>query len=75
VAPLVTGARLVAAPVAALVGTAEPVLGPLWVWLFMSEMPSGRTLIGGAIVLAALVAHLGWRSRAALAQRGRGTGS
>lgn len=70
----VTGARLVAAPVAALIGTAEPVLGPLWVWLFMSETPSGRTLIGGAIVLAALVAHLSWRSRAVLAQRRSGAG-
>lgn len=71
----VTGARLVAAPVVALIGTAEPVLGPLWVWLFMSETPSGRTLIGGAIVLTALVTHLGWRSRALLAHRGGESGS
>jgi drug/metabolite transporter (DMT)-like permease len=53
-----TGARLIPAAVAALVGTLEPVLGPIWVWLVHNEIPSGRTLIGGAVVFAALVIHL-----------------
>jgi drug/metabolite transporter (DMT)-like permease len=30
------------------------VLGPLWVWIFLSEQPSTATLAGGAIVLAAV---------------------
>jgi len=57
-AMFVTGARLVPAAVAALVGTLEPVLGPIWVWLVHHEVPSGRTLVGGAVVLTALVVHL-----------------
>jgi len=59
----VTGVRLVPAAAAALIGTAEPVLGPLWVWLVHDEIPSGRTLAGGAIVILALLAHLGWQMR------------
>jgi drug/metabolite transporter (DMT)-like permease len=54
----VTGVRRVPATLAALVGTLETVLGPLWVWLTHDEVPSFRTLLGGSIVLAALVAHL-----------------
>ena len=57
----VTGARLVPSPIAALIGTAEPMLGPLWVWLFLNEIPSNLTLIGGGIILAALLAHLSWQ--------------
>jgi len=59
----VTGVRLLPAAVAALISTAEPVLGPVWVWLVHGEVPSGRTLLGGAIVIAALLAHLAWQLR------------
>lgn len=52
------GARLIPAALAALVGTIEPVLGPLWVWLVHGELPSERTLIGGGVVFVALVVHL-----------------
>ncbi|TIV27116.1 MAG: DMT family transporter, partial [Mesorhizobium sp.] len=47
------GARLVPAAIAALLGTFEPILGPIWVWLVHSEVPSVRTTIGGAIVVTA----------------------
>lgn len=59
----VTGARLIPAAVAALIGTIEPVLGPIWVWLIHHEVPSARTLLGGAVILAALLIHLmiDWR--------------
>lgn len=56
-----TGARLVPAAVAALIGLLEPAAGPLWVWLVHGEVPSGRTLAGGAIVLAALIFHIAWQ--------------
>ncbi len=59
----VTGVRLLPAAVAALIGTAEPVLGPIWVWLVHGEVPVGRTLLGGAIVILALLAHLAWQMR------------
>jgi drug/metabolite transporter (DMT)-like permease len=32
----------------------EALLGPLWVWLVIREVPSIETLIGGATILAAL---------------------
>lgn len=54
----VTGARLIPAALAALISTAEPVLGPVWVWLVHGEEPSAATLVGGGIVLAALVWHV-----------------
>ena len=56
-AMFVSGARLIPASIASLIGTAEPVLGPLWVWLIHGEVPSLRTLLGGLIVLGALIAH------------------
>lgn len=67
----VTGARLVPAAVAALLGVAETMLGPAWVWLAFGETPSGRTLLGGGLILAALLGHLAWQL-AAPARRGAG---
>lgn len=54
-----TGARLVPAAIAALLGTFEPILGPIWVWLIHSEVPSGRTILGGTVVVTALLVHIG----------------
>ena len=53
-----TGARLIPAAYAALIGCFEPILGPIWVWLAHGEEPSGRALLGGLIVLAALLTHV-----------------
>ena len=33
----------------------EIVLAPFWVWLIVNETPAGNTVIGGAIILAALI--------------------
>jgi drug/metabolite transporter (DMT)-like permease len=33
----------------------EVVLGPVWVWLALDERPSTLTLVGGAIVIVAIV--------------------
>lgn len=52
---LTIGARLIPAAEVALITLLEIVLGPLWVWLALSERPSATTLAGGAIVLAAVV--------------------
>jgi drug/metabolite transporter (DMT)-like permease len=62
----VTGVRLVPATLAALVGTIEPVLGPIWTWLVHGEVPSARTVLGGSFVFGALLFHLGveWRHQA-----------
>jgi drug/metabolite transporter (DMT)-like permease len=53
-----SGARLVPSALAALLGTLEPVLGPIWVWLVHGEVPSERTIIGGGVVFIALMVHL-----------------
>jgi drug/metabolite transporter (DMT)-like permease len=52
---LTIGARLIPAAEVALITLLEIVLGPLWVWLALSEQPSATTLVGGAIVVAAVV--------------------
>jgi len=52
---LTIGARLIPAAEVALITLLEIVLGPLWVWIALSEQPSATTLAGGAVVLAAVV--------------------
>jgi drug/metabolite transporter, DME family len=37
-----------------LLSLTEVVLGPIWVWLGVGEVPSPLTLAGGAIVLGAV---------------------
>jgi drug/metabolite transporter (DMT)-like permease len=51
------GARLIPVAEASLIGVLECVLGPLWVWLAIGERPGLFALIGGAVILSALVAH------------------
>lgn len=35
----------------------EAILGPLWVWLFLGEVPHVFTFTGGAVIIGALIAH------------------
>jgi DME family drug/metabolite transporter len=42
---------------AAIVGYIEPVLNPVWVYLFLGERPSTWAILGGSIIIAAVVAH------------------
>ena len=51
---LTIGGRLIPAAEVALITLLEVVLGPLWVWAFLSEEPSAATLAGGGIVLVAV---------------------
>jgi drug/metabolite transporter (DMT)-like permease len=51
---LTIGGRLIPAAEVALITLLEVVLGPLWVWIFLSEQPGVATLLGGAIVLGAV---------------------
>lgn len=52
---LTLGARLIPAAEVALITLLEIVLGPLWVWIALSERPSNATLVGGAVIIAAVV--------------------
>jgi drug/metabolite transporter (DMT)-like permease len=49
------GARLIPAAEVALITLLEIVLGPLWVWIALSERPGTATLVGGAIVIGAVL--------------------
>ena len=44
----------------------EPILGPIWVWALMGEHPGTTTLVGGAVVLSAVIVNecvAAWRLR------------
>ena len=51
------GSRYLPAAEITLLSLTEVVLGPIWVWLGVNEIPSHPTLLGGAIVLIAIVAQ------------------
>ena len=53
-----------------LLGLLEPILGPVWVWVLMGESPGTAALVGGTIVLGAVIAN-----EALGAFRARGAGS
>jgi drug/metabolite transporter (DMT)-like permease len=52
---LTIGARLIPAAEVAMITLLEIVLGPLWVWLAIGEEPASMTLVGGAVVVAAVL--------------------
>jgi drug/metabolite transporter (DMT)-like permease len=52
---LTLGARLIPAAQVALISLLEVVLGPLWVWIAIGEAPTGATLVGGAVIVVAVV--------------------
>jgi drug/metabolite transporter (DMT)-like permease len=64
---LTIGGRLIPAAEVALITLLEVVLGPLWVWIFLSEQPGAATLVGGAVVLAAVAIQASSSPPAALA--------
>lgn len=48
------GTRYVPAAEVPLLALGEAVLAPVWVWLWVNEVPSGQTLLGGAVILLAV---------------------
>lgn len=51
------GSRSLPAAELALLSLAEVLLGPVWVWLFLGETASVNTLLGGAVLLAAIAGN------------------
>tara|TARA_B100001093_G_C26143598_1_gene724350 strand:- start:263 stop:538 length:276 start_codon:yes stop_codon:yes gene_type:complete len=49
------GARSTPSATVGIIMLSESVLGPIWAFLFASERPSSFTLIGGAIILTAVL--------------------
>jgi len=58
---LATGPRFLSAPEVAMFYLLETVLAPVWVWLIFAEAPTNNALIGGLILIVALVAHSTWQ--------------
>jgi drug/metabolite transporter (DMT)-like permease len=54
---ITVGPRYLPAPEVGLFLLLETVLGPLWVWLVLNEIPSVATVTGGAAVLTTLAVH------------------
>jgi len=52
------GSRLLPSAQASLIATLETPLMPFWIWLAFHEAPAPRTLVGGALVMAAVVADI-----------------
>ena len=50
------GAPMVPAVGQTMLAQTETIFGPVWVWLLFGETPAATTLIGGAVILAAVVA-------------------
>lgn len=58
---LATGPKYISGPEVAMFYLLETVLAPIWVWLIFNEVPSDQSLIGGAILIGALLCHSLWQ--------------
>ena len=58
---LATGPRYISGPEVAMFYLLETVLAPVWVWMIFAEVPTRNSLIGGSILIVALVTHSVWQ--------------
>jgi len=58
---LASGPKYLSAPEVAMFYLLETVFAPVWVWLVFAEVPTRNSLIGGAILIVALLAHSVWQ--------------
>jgi drug/metabolite transporter (DMT)-like permease len=49
---------------AGIIAYVEPVLNPIWVFLFLGERPSGWAIVGGTIIIASVIVHMLFEARA-----------
>ena len=54
---------------AGIIGYVEPVLNPVWVFLFIGERPSGWALVGGAIIITSVIIHMLFETKAKMGKR------
>ena len=52
-----TGAKYISASEVSLLMIIETIMAPVWVWIFLDEVPSSYTFIGGSIIVATLVVN------------------
>lgn len=60
---LTLASRSVPAAQIPLLALGETALSPLWVWVFVAEVPAAATMTGGGIVLLALIFHGVWSAK------------
>jgi drug/metabolite transporter (DMT)-like permease len=58
------GSRYLPSVQTALISALDAPLAPIWVWLLFSKTPSGQTLIGGGVVLSAILGYIVYDARA-----------
>jgi|TARA_B110000116_G_scaffold266874_1_gene278280 drug/metabolite transporter (DMT)-like permease len=51
------GPKYLPAPEVSLIVLLEAVFGPLWAWVFIKQLPSSASLIGGLIILITLAVY------------------
>ena len=49
------GSQTTPAAVVGILMLTEAVFGPLWAWLFINEIPPTSVIIGGAIIISAIL--------------------
>lgn len=54
---ITTGPRYLPSAEVSLIMLLEAILGPLWVWMVIDEVPAPATFAGGAVILATLAVH------------------
>lgn len=52
-----TGAKYISASEVSLLMIIETIMAPVWVWIFLDEVPSSYTFIGGSIIVATLIVN------------------
>lgn len=51
------GAKYISASEVSLLMIIETIMAPVWVWIFLDEVPSSYTFIGGSIIIATLIVN------------------
>ena len=51
------GPRYLPAPEVSLILLVETILGPIWVWLILNEVPHATTLLAGLMIISTLAVH------------------
>lgn len=59
------GPAYIPAPEVSLIMLLEMILGPLWVWMALGELPSVQVALAGAFVLVVIALHAAWPLRTA----------
>lgn len=68
----IAASRYLAAAELTLFMLLEFALGPVWVWIFVNEVPTGMTIVGGTVVILAVTARALFELQASKARLRRG---